>query len=135
MPPREPAVTSAPEIPMNATRKILLVDDDEALRASLAEQLDLHEEFSTVHAGTGAEALSAVKTDRFDAILLDVGLPDMAGREVSRARRRSGVTPPALMLTGAAGEADKLLGLAAGASDYLVKHFRLNGMLAPLRPP
>src|SRR3546814_160600 len=133
MPPREPAVTSAPEIPMNATRKILLVDDDEALRASLAEQLDLHEEFSTVHAGTGAEALSAVKTDRFDAILLDVGLPDMDGREVCRAMRRSGVTTPVVMLTGAAGDADTILGLDAGANDYIVKPFRMNVLLARLR--
>ena len=58
-------------------KKILLVDDDAALRQSLSEQLRLHEEFATVEVETGGMALDIVKTEYFDAILLDVGLPDM----------------------------------------------------------
>jgi len=118
---------------MSTSRKILLVDDDDALRASLAEQLQLHEEFITVQVPTAADALAAVRSDHFDAILLDVGLPDMDGREVCRVMRRSGVTAPVLMLTGAAGDADTILGLDAGANDYITKPFRMNILLARLR--
>ncbi len=72
-------------------KKILLVDDDDALRHSLGEQLRLHEEFATVDVDTAAGALEAVKGEYFDAILLDVGLPDMDGREVCRLMRLNGV--------------------------------------------
>jgi DNA-binding response OmpR family regulator len=118
---------------MNTDRKILLVDDDPALRHSLAEQLELHEEFSTVEAETGAQALDAVKLHYFDAILLDVGLPDMDGRELCRLMRRSGVRSPVLMLTGADSDADTILGLDSGANDYIAKPFRLSVLLARLR--
>lgn len=117
----------------DATRKILLVDDDVALRRSLAEQLDLHEEFETVEVDSATAALAAAKQGRFDAILLDVGLPDMDGREVCRILRRSGVTAPIIMLTGAEGDADTILGLDAGANDYVTKPFRLGVLLARLR--
>ncbi len=86
---------------MTSGQKILLVEDDEALRTSLSEQLHLHEEFETHTATTGAEALDAGKTGHFDLIILDVGLPDMDGREVCRLLRRGGVRAPILMLTGA----------------------------------
>jgi DNA-binding response OmpR family regulator len=118
---------------MTAGRKILIIDDDEALRHSLAEQLQLHEEFSAAEAGTGNEALESTKTQYFDAILLDVGLPDMDGRELCRVMRRNGVRAPILMLTGADGEADTILGLDSGANDYITKPFRLNVLLARLR--
>ena len=87
-------------------KKILLVDDDEALRQSLCEQLQLHDEFATVPVGTAAEALEAVESDYFDAILLDVGLPDMDGREACRLLRRAGVKTPIVMLTAAASDGD-----------------------------
>jgi DNA-binding response OmpR family regulator len=118
---------------MNSGRKILLVDDDPALRRSLAEQLQLHEEFSTIEAETGAEALECVKLHYFDAILLDVGLPDMDGRELCRLMRRAGIRTPVLMLTGADGESDTILGLDSGANDYITKPFRLTVLLARLR--
>ncbi|MFN4090095.1 MAG: response regulator transcription factor [Alphaproteobacteria bacterium] len=118
---------------MPSHRKILLVDDDALLRASLAELLRLHEDFTTVEAQTGSEALAAVKRDHFDAILLDVGLPDMDGREVCRAMRRTGVTAPVVMLSGSDGDADTVLGLEAGANDYITKPFRMNILLARLR--
>ncbi len=113
--------------------KVLLVDDDEALRKSLSEQLRLHEDFITVEAGTGTEALNLAKREHFDAILLDLGLPDMDGREVCRLMRRNGIKSPILMLTAADSDADTILGLDAGADDYVVKPFRLSVLLARLR--
>ena len=118
---------------MSTGKKILLVDDDDALRESLSEQLRLHEEFVTDEAATGGDALSAAKQDYYDAIILDVGLPDMDGREVCRLMRRGGVKSPIIMLTGQATDADQILGLDAGANDYVVKPFRLNVLLARLR--
>ena len=118
---------------MTAGRKILIVDDDAALRRSLAEQLELHEEFSVAEAETANRALDLVKLHYFDAILLDVGLPDMDGRELCRLMRKNNVRAPVLMLTAADGEADTILGLDAGANDYIAKPFRLNVLLARLR--
>ena len=113
--------------------KVLLVDDDAALRESLSEQLRLHEDFITVEAGTGTEALNLAKREHFDAILLDVGLPDMDGREVCRLMRRNGIKSPIIMLTAAQTDADTILGLDSGANDYVVKPFRLSVLLARLR--
>jgi DNA-binding response OmpR family regulator len=114
-------------------RTILIVDDDAALRHSLAEQLHLHEEFEIEECGSGAEALAKSKDDRFDLVLLDVGLPDMDGREVCRLMRRSGLKMPIIMLTAADGEADTILGLESGANDYVTKPFRLGVLLARVR--
>ena len=118
---------------MTSGQKILLIEDDEALRTSLSEQLHLHEEFETHTATTGAEALDAGKTGHFDLIILDVGLPDMDGREVCRLLRRGGVRAPILMLTGADTEADTILGLDSGANDYITKPFKLGVLLARIR--
>ncbi|MEE8445881.1 MAG: response regulator transcription factor [Alphaproteobacteria bacterium] len=114
-------------------KRILLVDDDEALRTSLAEQLQLHEEFETAEAGTAAEALEKIKNDYFDIVLLDVGLPDMDGRECCRLMRRGGMNAPVIMLTAADTDSDTILGLDAGANDYIAKPFRLGVLLARLR--
>jgi DNA-binding response OmpR family regulator len=114
-------------------KKILLVDDDSALRQSLAEQLQLHEEFQIDVTENGAKALEKVRGDYYDAILLDVGLPDMDGRELCRLMRRGGFKSPIIMLTGADTDADTILGLDAGANDYVTKPFRLGVLLARLR--
>jgi DNA-binding response OmpR family regulator len=114
-------------------KKVLLVDDDEALRHALAEQLRLHEEFSTQEAATGQAALDRAKAESFDAIVLDVGLPDFDGREVCRLLRRAGVKCPIIMLTASATDSDQILGLDAGANDYIPKPFRLGVLLARLR--
>lgn len=114
-------------------RRILIVDDDDALRESLAEQLQLMEEFTIVEASRAQQAIDAVKSENFDAIILDVGLPDMDGRDCCRLMRRAGFKAPIIMLTGAATDADTILGLDAGASDYIAKPFRLNILLARLR--
>ena len=117
---------------MPATR-LLLVDDDETLRQSLAEQLDLYEDFETVQAADGAAALEQIKSGHFDAVFLDVGLPDMDGREVCRLMRRAGLKSPIIMLTGAATDSDAILGLDSGANDYITKPFRIGVLLARLR--
>ena len=114
-------------------KRVLLVDDDDDLRGALAEQLHLHEEFATTEVETAAQALEVCKTGYFDAIILDVGLPDMDGREVCRLLRRSGVNCPIIMLTGADSESDTILGLDSGANDYITKPFRLGVLLARLR--
>ncbi len=115
---------------MSGLKRLLLVDDDAALRQSLAEQLAV--EFETVQAPSGAAALEAVGADRFDAVLLDLGLPDMDGREVCRRMREAGTRVPIIMLTAAAEEADTITGLDAGANDYVTKPFRLGVLLARL---
>lgn len=114
-------------------KRILIVDDDEALREALAEQLGLHEEFTSQIAGTAAEGLEAARQTHTDLILLDVGLPDMDGREACRLMRKAGVTAPIIMLTAADSEADTILGLDAGANDYVTKPFRFGVLLARIR--
>ena len=114
-------------------KRLLLVDDDDALRSSLAEQLTLYEEFQAAEADTAAKGLERAKAEAFDLILLDVGLPDMDGREACRLMRRNGVRCPVIMLTGADSEADTILGLDAGANDYVTKPFRLGVLLARIR--
>ena len=118
---------------MRSLRKILIVDDDPALRHSLAEQLEQHGEFSAVESDTAMEALATAGRERFDAILLDIGLPDMDGRELCRRMRGAGVSAPIVMLTAADNEADTVMGLDAGANDYVTKPFRLSVLLARLR--
>jgi DNA-binding response OmpR family regulator len=114
-------------------KRILLVDDDDTLRDSLIDQLGLYEEFEAVGVGSGAGAIEAAKTQMPDLVLLDVGLPDLDGREVCRLLRRAGVKVPIIMLTGADSEADTILGLDSGANDYVPKPFRLGVLLARIR--
>lgn len=116
---------------MAGSKRLLLVDDDAALRQSLAEQLAA--EFETEQAASGAAALAAAATGRFDAVLLDVGLPDADGRDICRQLREQGVSAPIIMLTAAAAESDTITGLDAGANDYVTKPFRLGVLLARLR--
>jgi DNA-binding response OmpR family regulator len=118
---------------MTEGRRILIVDDDAALRQSLTEQLQLHGEYSVLEAETGQKALETARRLTFDTILLDVGLPDMDGRELCRLLRRNNVRSPILMLTAADSDADEILGLDAGANDYIAKPFRLSVLLARLR--
>ncbi len=118
---------------MNSNR-ILIVDDDDALRRELAEQLSLHEGFEVVEAATGKAALEAAGGEgAFAAVLLDVGLPDMDGRDVCRLLRKGGLKAPVVMLTAQANDADAILGLDSGANDYVTKPFRLGVLLARLR--
>ncbi len=114
-------------------KKILLVDDEDHLREALAEQLELHDEFVTTQAGSGAEALKIAKGDNFDLLLLDVGLGDLDGREVCKMLRKAAVKCPIIMLTAADSDADTILGLESGANDYVVKPFKFAVLLARIR--
>jgi DNA-binding response OmpR family regulator len=118
---------------MTTGKRVLIVVDDDPLREMLSEQLQLHEEFVTTAAENGAKALEMAKSDYYDVIILDVGLPDIDGREVCRLMRRGGVTSPIIMLTGAKTDADTILGLDSGANDYVTKPFRIGVLLARLR--
>jgi DNA-binding response OmpR family regulator len=120
---------------MAGERPILIVDDDQALRAILAEQLAFDGEFVASEAATAgeAEALLADAGTRFDALILDVGLPDGDGRDLCARLRRTGVKVPIIMLTASDDEADVVRGLDSGANDYIAKPFRLAELLARLR--
>ena len=119
--------------PASGHKRVLIVDDDSALRRSLAERLQLYEEFDIGEAASGGEALERLKAQRYDLILLDVGLPDMDGREVCKVMRLGGQKMPIIMLTAADTDADTIFGLEAGANDYVTKPFRLGVLLARMR--
>jgi DNA-binding response OmpR family regulator len=114
-------------------KRVLLVDDDDTLRRTLAEQLALEGDFATIEAGTGAAGLELARSEKLDAILLDVGLPDIDGRQLCADMRQAGVMVPIIMLTAVDGEADTIQGLESGANDYVTKPFRLGVLLARLR--
>ena len=118
---------------MGQLKKILLVDDDEDLREALGEQLVLTEDFDVFEAGDGSEALARVKEGLYDLVILDVGLPDTDGRELCRLMRKQGVKNPILMLTGQDSDSDTILGLDAGANDYVAKPFKFPVLLARIR--
>ncbi|MBV8566211.1 MAG: response regulator transcription factor [Methylobacteriaceae bacterium] len=118
---------------MAQVRKILIADDDDDLRTALAEQLALHEEFSAAEADTAAKALACTRSDLPDLVLMDVGLPDMDGREAVKIMRKDGFKNPIIMLTGHNSDADAVLGLESGANDYVAKPFRFAVLLARIR--
>ena len=118
---------------MSSIKKILIVDDDDALRGSLMEQLQLHEAFSCLAVASAAAGLEPARSSHVDLVLLDVGLPDMDGREACRLMRKAGVKVPIIMLTGADTDSDTILGLDAGANDYVTKPFRFGVLLARIR--
>ena len=118
---------------MPQVKKILLVDDDDDLREALGEQLMMTEDFDVFEAANGADAMSRVKEQHFDLVILDVGLPDTDGRELCRLMRKQGVKSPIIMLTAQDSDADTILGLDAGANDYVSKPFKFPVLLARLR--
>ncbi|XSG81747.1 MAG: response regulator transcription factor [Methyloligella sp. ZOD6] len=118
---------------MSNARRILIIDDDEGLRDSLSEQFALHDEFETLLAETATEGLKRAKEEHVDLVLLDVNLPDLDGRETCKLLRRGGFKGPIVMLTGQTSDADTILGLDAGANDYVTKPFKLAVLLARIR--
>jgi DNA-binding response OmpR family regulator len=114
-------------------RRILLVDDDADLRKTLLEQLSHYREFDLVEAATANEAVAKVGESHVDLMLLDVGLPDMDGREAVKLLRRDGFKSPILLLTGHDSDSDEILGLESGANDYVTKPFRFSVLLARIR--
>jgi two-component system, OmpR family, response regulator MprA len=111
--------------------KVLIVDDDRALRDALRRALTLAG-YEAVLAADGEEALALAGTGP-DAVVLDVGLPGIDGLEVCRTLRASGDRVPVLMLTARDAIADRIDGLDAGADDYLVKPFDVGELKARLR--
>lgn len=118
---------------MQNVKKILMVDDDPDLREVLADQLMLSEEFDVFEAEDGASALLRAKEALYDLVILDVGLPDMDGRELCRLLRKQGIKCPIVMLTAQDSDADTIYGLDAGANDYIAKPFKFPVLLARLR--
>ena len=112
---------------MAQVRTILIADDDEDLRQALAEQFLaflLHEEFEVLQAENGAKAISLTRSAQPDLVIMDVGMPDLDGREAVKIIRKNGFKNPILMLTAQDFDADTVLGFDSGANDYVTKPFR-----------
>ncbi len=125
---------------MTPKRKIVLVDDDPSLTDALVEQLELYEEFDAEALNDPAEAMRRLQSASADAsavpvdlLIMDVDLGSMDGREAVRMLRAKGFSAPVIMLTGHDSDADTILGLEAGANDYVTKPFRFAVLLARIR--
>lgn len=115
--------------------RVLLVEDDPALASSLNQGLK-QMGFAVDLSQDGGEADAILSVRKFDAVVLDLGLPGLSGMEVLKRLRKRGGTLPVLILTARDAMADKVAGLNAGADDYLLKPFdfqeleaRLNALL------
>lgn len=115
------------------SRSILIVDDDPELREMLTDQLSLYEEFQVLQDENAAKGMETVKDGKVDLLIMDVGLPDMDGREAVKILRKNGYKAPIIMLTGQDTDSDTILGLEAGANDYVTKPFRFAVLLARIR--
>lgn len=112
--------------------RVLLVEDDQALAHGV--QLALRDQgFAVNHVNTGAMGLSSIRSGDCDAVVLDLGLPDMDGLEVLKQTRHKFPRLPVLVLTARDGVDDRIRGLDLGADDYLVKPFALPELFARLR--
>src|SRR5690606_28221479 len=105
------------------SRTLLIVDDDEDLRETLVEQLSLYEEFDVLQEASAARGMATVRNGLIDLLVMDIGLPDMDGREAVKMLRKGGFKAPIIMLTGHDTDSDTILGLEAGANDYVTKPF------------
>lgn len=113
--------------------RLLLVEDDSAIAEPLSRALD-REGYSVVRASRGIDALTiAASEDHIDFVILDLGLPDIDGLEVCRRLSKGGLEAPVLILTARADEVDAVVGLDAGADDYVTKPFRLGELQARIR--
>jgi len=116
-----------------SARTILLVDDDNDLRDTLTEQLALYEEFTILQEPTAAKGIHTARNQQIALLVMGVGLPDMDGREAVKLLRKGGFKAPIIMLTGHDTDSDTILGLEAGANDYVTKPFRFAVLLARIR--
>jgi two-component system, OmpR family, response regulator MprA len=112
--------------------RVLIADDDRAIRESLARALEL-EGYDVVTAADGVEALSQARRNSFSALVVDVVMPYVDGTAVCRVLRADGDRTPVLLLTARAETPDRVAGLDAGADDYLPKPFLVPELLARLR--
>jgi DNA-binding response OmpR family regulator len=118
-------------IPMNYEAKILVVDDDVKLSAMIKEYLESLG-YSVETAETGLKGVEKARNNSYDAVILDVMLPEMNGFEVLKEIRKTS-SVPILMLTALGDESDRIVGLELGADDYLPKTFSTRELLARLR--
>ncbi|MCW2925664.1 MAG: two component transcriptional regulator, winged helix family [Thermoleophilia bacterium] len=112
--------------------RILIVDDEPAIRTALSRALQL-EGYDVDVVPTGEAALTTLDRSSFDLVLLDVSMPGIDGLEVCRRLRDGGDTTPVIVVTARSQVADSVAGLDAGADDYVVKPFALDELLARLR--
>lgn len=118
---------------MGSTKRIIIIDDDDLLRETLKEQFSLHDEFAVSEAANATAGIKAIQAGHTDLVILDVNLPDMDGRDACKVIRHNGYRGPVIMLTAQASEADTILGLESGGSDYVPKPFRFSVLLARIR--
>lgn len=111
--------------------RVLVVDDERAIRRFLRASLSAHQ-YTVVEAAGGLEALAAVAASRPDIVILDLGLPDLAGIEVTR-QLREWTSIPIIILSVRDREEDKIAALDAGADDYLTKPFGVGELMARMR--
>jgi DNA-binding response OmpR family regulator len=111
---------------------VLLVEDETDIVSPLVQTLE-REGYVVDQATTGRDAIASVARHGHDIVVLDLGLPDIDGLDVCRRLRGSGYEGAILMLTGRSQEVDRVVGLDAGADDYLAKPFGLAELLARLR--
>lgn len=111
--------------------RVLVADDELSIRRFLRASLSAHS-YEVIEAETGEQALTAVVKERPDLVLLDVGLPDIQGTEVTR-RLREWSSIPIIILSVRGHELDKIAALDAGADDYLTKPFGVGELLARMR--
>ena len=112
---------------------LLIVDDDEDLRSILIDQLSLHPEFQILQEDTAGKAIQTARANNISLLIMDVGLPDMDGRDAVKQLRAGGFTSPIIMLTGHDTDSDTILGFESGANDYVTKPFRFAVLLARIR--
>jgi DNA-binding response OmpR family regulator len=119
-------------LPDMAAHRVLLVEDETEIASPLVHTLE-REGYAVDQATNGRDAIAAAVRDQPDVVILDLGLPDMDGLEVCRALREAKYTGALLIVTGRTRELDRVVGLDAGADDYLAKPFGLAELLARLR--
>ena len=118
--------------PSQAPSRVLVVDDDRAVRESLRRSLEFNG-YAVALAADGAEALASISGSAPDVVVMDVMMPRLDGLEATRALRKAGNDVPILVLTARDAVGDRVEGLDAGADDYLTKPFALQELLARLR--
>ena len=118
---------------MANTNRLLVVEDDTDLSETLVEQLGLSSEFEVTSVGTAGAARDVVRRERIDLVIMDVGLPDMDGREAVKLMRREGFRGSVIMLTAQTSDADVVNGLESGANDYVAKPFKFAVLVARIR--
>lgn len=112
--------------------RVLVVDDDKAVRESLRRSLEFNG-YAVLQAADGAEALANIASAHPDLVVMDVMMPRLDGIEATRALRQAGNDVPILVLTARDAVGDRVEGLDAGADDYLTKPFALEELLARIR--